>query len=111
MHKTPKGFQKQLSTDLHTVQKNHHSSVYKVNGELYPRKERQLVKGNVVKLPEKSKQQQAVIVKQDKIGKAANNPAVKEQLNTKKPDYKVVQTMTDSKSKPTRITKKVVNMN
>ncbi len=32
----------------------------------------QLVKGDVLKLPEKPKQQQAIINKMDKIGKAAN---------------------------------------
>ncbi len=40
---------------------DYHNGVYKVDDNLYPRKEIQLVKGNVIKLPEKSKQEQAII--------------------------------------------------
>ncbi len=77
---------------------------------MYPRKEIQLVKGDVIKLPEKPKQQQAIINKMDKIGKAANNPHVKQLMNTKTPEYQAVETMMDS-SKPSRKKKKVVKMN
>jgi hypothetical protein len=70
IHKTPKGFKQPWSTELHTVQKD----LYKVEGDMYPRKEIQLVKGDVIKLPEKPKQQQAIINTMDKIGKAANRP-------------------------------------
>jgi GTP-binding protein EngB required for normal cell division len=77
---------------------------------LYPRKEIQLVKGDVIKLPEKPKQHQAIINKIDKIGKAANNPHVKQLMNTKTPDYQAVETMMGS-SKPSRKLKKVVKMN
>jgi hypothetical protein len=48
---------------------------------MYPRKEIQLVKVDVIQLPEKIKQQQAIINKMDKIGKAANNLHVKQQFN------------------------------
>ena len=96
IHKTPKGFKQQWTDDLHTVQKDYHNGVYKVDGDLYPRKELQLVKGDVVKLPPKTPQQQAVINKQDKVGKAANKPIVKQLMNTKTPDYKAVETMIDS---------------
>ena len=51
-----------------------------------PRKELQLVKGHVIKLPEKSKQDKAPIHKQDKIGKAANSHVVKDLMKTKTPD-------------------------
>ena len=57
-----------------------------INGDLYPRKELQLVKGNVVKLPEKSKQEQAIINKMDRIGKAATNPHVKQLIPRPKVD-------------------------
>ena len=96
IHKTPKGFKQQWSTELHTVQKDYHNGVYKVDGDLYPRKELQLVKGDVVKLPEKSKQQQAIINKKDKIGKAANHPAVKQLLNTKQVDEKLIEHLQES---------------
>ena len=96
IHKTPKGFKQQWSTELHTVQKDYHNGVYKVDGDLYPRKELQLVKGDVVKLPEKSKQQQAIINQKDKIGKAANHPAVKQLLNTKQVDEKLIEHLQES---------------
>ena len=96
VHKTPKGFKQQWSDELHTVQASYHNGVYKVNGDLYPRKELQLVKGNVVKLPEKSKQEQAIINKKDKIGKAANHPAVKQLLNTKQVDEKLIEHLQDT---------------
>ena len=93
VHKTPKGFKEQWSTELHTVQKDYHNGVYKIDNQLYPRKELQLVKGDVIKLPEKSKQEQVMIAKQDKVGKAANNPHVKQLLNTTTPDYQTADTM------------------
>ena len=96
IHKTPKGFKQQWSTELHTVQKDYHNGVYKVDNNLYPRKEIQLVKGDVIKLPQKSKQEQAIINKKDKVGKAANNPELKQLLNSTIPDYKLVENMIDS---------------
>jgi hypothetical protein len=105
IHKTPKGFKQQWSTELHTIQKDYHNGVYKVDNNLYPRKEIQLVKGDVIKLPEKSKQEQAIINKKDKVGKAANNPELKQLLNSTTPDYKLVENMIDS-GRTTRKTKK-----
>jgi hypothetical protein len=81
-----------------------------VNSELHPRRDLQLVKGDVIKLPEKPKQQQAIINKKDKIGKAANHPHVKQLMNTKTPDYQAVETMMNS-GKPERAKKKVVKLN
>ncbi len=66
IHKTPKGFKQQWSTELYTVQKDYHNVVYKVDNHLYPRKEMQLVQGDVIKLPERSKQEQAIINKRIK---------------------------------------------
>jgi predicted adenine nucleotide alpha hydrolase (AANH) superfamily ATPase len=98
IHKTPKGFKQQWSTDLHKVQKDYHNGVYKVDGDLYPRKEIQLVKGDVIKLPEKPKQQQASINKMDKIGKAAYNPELRD-LTQSKLSPKKVETMIDESMK------------
>ena len=92
VHKTHQGYKQQWTDDLHTIEKTYHNGVYMVNGDLYPRKELQLVKGDVIKLKPKTKAQQAVINKQDIIGKAANSPAVKSLMNTKKPDYQAVET-------------------
>ncbi len=77
---------------------------------MYPRKKIQLVKGDVIMLPEKPNQQQAIINKIDQIGKAANNPHVKQLMNTKTHDYQAVETMMES-SKPSRKIKKIVKMN
>jgi hypothetical protein len=110
IYKTLKGFKQQWSTDLYTVQKDYHDGVYEVNRDLYPRKEIQLVKGDVLKLPEKPKQQQAIINRKDKIGQAANHPHVKKLMNTKTPDYQAVETMMNS-GKPERAKKKVVKLN
>ena len=84
--------------------------LYKVDDNLYHRKEIQLVKGDVIKLQEKPKQEQAIINKKDQIGKAANNPHVKQLMNTKTPDYQAVETIMNS-GKPERAKKKVVKLN
>ena len=98
VHKTPKGFKEQWSTELHTFQKDYHNGVYNVDGDVYPRKELQLVKGDVVKLPENSKQEQAIIKKKDKIGgEAANHLAVKQLLNTKQVDEKLVKHLQETR--------------
>ena len=86
VHKTHQGYKQQWTDDLHTVEKSYHNGVYMVDGNLYPRKELQLVKGHVIKLPEKTKQEKAAIHKQDKIGKAANSHVVKDLMKTKTPD-------------------------
>ena len=49
-----------------------------------------------MKLPEKTKQEQAIINKMDQIGKAAKNSAVKQLMNTKTPDYQAVESILDS---------------
>ena len=55
VHKTHKGYKE------HTFQKDYHNGVCKVDNQLYQRKELQVVIVDLVKLPEKSKQEQAVI--------------------------------------------------
>ena len=44
IHKTPEGLKQQWSTELHAVQNDYHNGVYKVDNQLYPREEIQLVK-------------------------------------------------------------------
>ena len=96
IHKTHQGYKQQWTDDLHTIEKTYHNGVYMVNGDLYPRKELQLVKENVIKLKPKTPAQQAVINKQDKVGKAANNRELKQLLNSKTPDYKLAENMIDT---------------
>ena len=52
--------------------------LYTVDGSLHPRKDLQLVKGNVIKAPTKTKAQQKQHDIQDKVGKSLNNPEVKD---------------------------------
>ncbi len=51
--------------------------LYKVNGVIHPRKDLQLVKGNVIKAPTKTKTQQKQRDIQDKVGKSLDNPKEK----------------------------------
>ena len=50
---------------------------------MHPRKDLQLVKGNVVKAPTKTKAQQRQHDIQDKVGKSHNNPEVKDLVGTR----------------------------
>ena len=43
-----------------------------------------------------SKQEQAIIDKKDTVGRADNNPKLKQLLNSTIPDYKLVENMIDS---------------
>ena len=70
--------------------------MYKVDGDLYPRKELQLVKGHVIKPAVKPAQAQAILAQQNKVGMAANNPIVKQLMNTTTPNYQAVATMLQS---------------
>ncbi len=57
--------------------------MYAVDGSLHTRKDLQLVKGNVIKAPTKTKAQQKQHDIQDKIGKSLNNPEVKDLVGTR----------------------------
>ena len=96
VHKTPKGFKQQWSTDLHKVQNDYHNGVYKVDGDLYPRKELQLVKGHVIPPPAQPLHVQAQISQLNRIGQAANTPIVMQLMNTTTPNYQAVATMLQS---------------
>ncbi len=50
----------------------------------------------LVKKSEKSPQQKAVIQKQDRVGKAANTPIMKQLVNTAQPDYTAAHCETTS---------------
>jgi hypothetical protein len=52
--------------------------LYTVDGSLHTRKDLQLVKGNVIKAPTKTKSQQKQHDIQDKVNKSLNNPEVKD---------------------------------
>jgi hypothetical protein len=56
--------------------------LYTVDGSLHPRKDLQLVKGNVIKAPTKTKAQKQHDI-QDKVGKSLNNPEVKDLVGTR----------------------------
>ena len=51
--------------------------LYTVDGSLHTRKDLQLVKGNVIKAPTKTKAQQKQHDIQDEVGKSLNNAEVK----------------------------------
>ncbi len=53
-------------------------ALYTVDGSLHPRKDLQVVKGNVIKAPTKTKAQQKQHDIQDKVGKSLNNLEVKD---------------------------------
>ena len=57
--------------------------LYTVDGSFHPRKDLQLVKGNVIKAPTKTKAQQKQHDIQDKVGKSLNNPEVKDLVGTR----------------------------
>ena len=68
--------------EMHTVEVKNRG-LYTVDGSLHPRKDLQLVKGNVIKAPTKTKAQQKQHDIQDKVGKSLNNPEVKDLVGIK----------------------------
>lgn len=75
-HKVKKGYKQQWSYELHLVDENQGGGVYLVDGELYPRKELQLVR-KVVKQPALSDKQVKRKEKDDQIGIALTKPEIK----------------------------------
>ena len=76
IHKVEKGYKQQWSYELHKVEHNNHDGIYTVNGELYPRKELQLVR-EVNKLPPKPIKERLAREEANKKGKAENSKGVK----------------------------------
>ena len=82
IHKVKKGYKDSFSMEIHKVEKTNRG-LYTVDGSLHPRKDLQLVKGNVIKAPTKTKAQQKQHDIQDKVGKSLNNPEVKDLIGTR----------------------------
>jgi transposase InsO family protein len=71
-----KGYKQQWSYELHIVDEKKGGGVYLVDGELYPRKELQLVR-KVVKQPALSEKEMRKKEKEDEIGIALTKPEIK----------------------------------
>ena len=82
IHKIKKGYKDSFSMEIHKLE-DKNRGLYTVNGSLHPRKDLQLVKGNVIKAPTKTKAQQTQHDIQDKVGKSLNNPEVKDLVGTR----------------------------
>jgi len=80
--------------ELHQVEINNHNGLYMVDGILHTRKDLQLVKGQVIPTKKKSAQQ----VREDKIGKTAYNPELRDLTQSKLSPEKV-ETMIDESMK------------
>jgi hypothetical protein len=79
IHKVKKGYKQQWSFETHNVEATEGKGLYKVNGELYPRKELQLINhSTLVKPMSKTKAQEKIISDERKIGKAINSKLLKE---------------------------------
>jgi hypothetical protein len=76
IHKQHKGYKDSFSMEVHKVD-DKNRGLYAVDGSLHPRKDLQLVKGNIMKAPTKAKAQQKQHDIQDKVGKSLNNLEVK----------------------------------
>ena len=81
INKVKKGYKDSFSMEMHKVE-DVNRGLYTVDGSLHPRKDLQLVKGNVIKAPTKTKAQQKQRDIQDKVGKSLNNPEVKDLVGT-----------------------------
>ena len=82
IHKQKKGYNDSFRMEMHTVE-DKNRGLYAVDGSLHPGKDLQLVKGNVIKAPTKTKAQQKQHDIQDKVGKSLNNPEVKDLVGTR----------------------------
>ncbi len=76
-NKVNKGYTDSFSMETHKVE-DVNRGLYTVDGSLDTRKDLQLVKGNVIKAPTKTKSQQKQRDIQDKEGKSLYNPEVKD---------------------------------
>ena len=82
IHKVKKGYKDSFSMEIHKLE-DKNRGLYTVDGSLHPRKDLQLVKGNVIKAPTKTNAQQKQHDIQDKVGKSLNNPEVKDLVGTR----------------------------
>jgi hypothetical protein len=82
INKVKKGYKDSFSMETPKVE-DVNRGLYTVDGLLHTRKNLQLVKGNVIKAPTKTKAQQKQRDIQDKVGKSLNNPEVKDLVGTR----------------------------
>ena len=82
IHKQHKGYKEHWTTETSTLEKKMRG-LYTVDGILHPRKDLQLVKGNIIKAPVKTKAAQNKRDNMDKIGKAQDNPEVKDLIGVR----------------------------
>ena len=94
INKVKKGYKDSFSMETHKVE-DVNRGLYTVDGSLHPRKDLQLVKGNVIKAPTKTKAQQKQHDIQDKVGKSLNNPEVKDLVGvrTKKETKEILESV------------------
>ena len=102
IHKVKKGYKDSFSMETHKIE-DVNRGLYTVDGSLHPRKDLQLVKGNVIKAPTKTKAQQKQHDIQDKVGKSLNNPEVKDLVGvrTKKETKEVLESGRKTRSQTT----------
>jgi len=102
IHKIHKGYKDSFSMETHKIE-DVNRGLYTVDGSLHPRKDLQLVKGNVIKAPTKTKAQQKQHDIQDKVGKSLNNPEVKDLVGvrTKKETKEVLESGRKTRSQTT----------
>ena len=93
INKVHKGYKDSFSMEVHKIEEKNRG-LYKVDGFLHPRKDLQLIKGNIIKAPTKTKVQQNKHDIQDKVGKSQNNPEVKDLIGNK--TKKEIKEMLDS---------------
>ena len=105
INKVHKGYKDQFSMEIHKVD-NVNRGLYTVDGSIHPRKDLQLVKGNVIKAPTKTKAQQKQRDIQDKVGKSLNNPEVKDLVGvkTKKETKEILESGSKTRSQTTSST-------
>ena len=99
IHKQHKGYKDSFSLEIHKVEDTD-KGLYKVDGSFHPRKDLQLVKGNIIKAPTKTKAQQVKYNIQNKVGKSLNNPEVKDLVGvrTKKETKEVLESSRTTRS-------------
>ena len=105
INKVHKGYKDSFSMEIHKVD-NVNRGLYTVDGSIHPRKDLQLVKGNIIKAPTKTKAQQKQRDIQDKVGKSLNNPEVKDLVGvkTKKETKEILESGRKTRSQTTSST-------
>jgi hypothetical protein len=82
INKVHKGYKDSFSMEVHKIEEKNRG-LYKVDGFLHPRKDLQLIKGNIIKAPTKTKEKKKKHDIQHKVGKSQNNPEVKDLVGTR----------------------------